>query len=168
MRKNVFGRQFKRDSDERKALFKNLISELILHERIQTTEQKAKAIKPSVERLVTKTKQKGVNARMFLLPEMTHEAVDKLITDVAPRFSERNGGYTRIIRLQRRLSDNAMMVYLEWVEKAKAIVADGGKKQKKDKVASTSEMQVTQPVEAKKSTRSKAKPKRTSKKEITK
>lgn len=122
MRKNVFGKKLKRDKNERTALFKNLMSSLILHERIETTQAKAKAIKPQVEKLVTKA-LKGGNASMKVIySSISSVAANKLIKDIAPRFSKRQGGYTRIINLGQRLGDQAPMVILEWVEKAKAVV----------------------------------------------
>ncbi len=116
MKKNVFGRQFKRDTNERKALFKGLMTSLVMHERIQTTEEKAKSIKGNVEKLVTKALKKGENAKRELLPYLKEDAVKKMIADIAPRFANRRGGYTRIIKLGRRFGDNASVVVLEWVE----------------------------------------------------
>jgi large subunit ribosomal protein L17 len=118
MHKNVFGRQFKRDANERKALFKNLLTSLVLQERIKTTEAKAKAIRGSADKLITKAKKGGDVAYRSLHPEVHHDAVKKLIEDIAPRFVQRNGGYTRIIRLAQQRKDNASMVILEWVEKS--------------------------------------------------
>jgi len=116
MKKNVFGRKLKRDKNERKALFKSLMSSLILHERIQTTEEKAKAIKPEIEKLVTKAKKRG-NVSLNIIKSSIHPvAFEKFIANVAPRFTERNGGYTRIIRLHKRLGDQAQMVLIEWTE----------------------------------------------------
>lgn len=115
MRKNVFGRQFKRDRNERKALFKGLISSLIKVGRIRTTEEKAKAIKSDVDKIITHAKE-GEIARRILQAELLHDAVDKVISDIAPRFSKRQGGYTRIIKIGKRLSDNASMALMEFVE----------------------------------------------------
>lgn len=118
MKKQVFGRQLKRDTNERKALFKGLVSSLTMYERIETTEEKAKAIKGHVEKLVTKAKKNNsVQARQMLQAYLTNEALQKMVTDVAPRFSDRPGGYTRIIKIGNRFSDNASMVIMEWVEK---------------------------------------------------
>ena len=116
MRKNVFGRQLKRDTNERKALFKGLMSSLVLEERIKTTEEKAKAIKGQVEKLVTKAKKRGKMAQDMLGQDLMPKAIEKLINEIAPRFQKRAGGYTRIVRLGRRFSDNANMVLMEWVE----------------------------------------------------
>lgn len=118
MRKNVFGRQLKRDRNERKALFKSLLSSLVLYERIKTTEAKAKAIKADADKLITKAKKGGLHAYRLLEPDLTNTAVKKLLTTIAPRFVNRQGGYTRIIRVGRRLKDNAPEVILEWSETA--------------------------------------------------
>ncbi len=118
MRKNVFGRKLKRDTNERKALFKNLMSSLILHERIETTEAKAKAIRPMVEKLVTKAKNKGKESKDQLRKYIGASALDKFVLEVAPRFAKRNGGYTRIIKTGFRIKDKASMAIIEWVEKA--------------------------------------------------
>lgn len=116
MRKNVFGRQLKRDKNERKALFKSLMSALVLKERIKTTEEKAKAIRGQVEKLVTKAKKKGEAASSLLSSHLLPGAVEKMIKNVAPRFQNRPGGYTRIVKLGRRFGDNARMALMEWVE----------------------------------------------------
>jgi large subunit ribosomal protein L17 len=129
MRKNVFGRQFKRDANERKALFKGLMSSLVLDERIQTTEEKAKAIKSKVEKLVTKARVGDRHAESLLQPYLNAEAVKKMMTQVAPRFTNRQGGYTRIIKVGNRFSDNASMVLMEWVEKGVQATAGSGKKE---------------------------------------
>ncbi|MFH1832637.1 MAG: 50S ribosomal protein L17 [Candidatus Levyibacteriota bacterium] len=115
MRKNVFGRKLKRDKNERKALFKGLMSSLVLEERIKTTEAKAKSIKGQVDKLVTQVKKNGVLANNFLQRYLAPNAMDKFISDTAKRFSKRNGGYTRIIKIGRR-QDGSLMVFLEWTE----------------------------------------------------
>jgi large subunit ribosomal protein L17 len=118
MRKNVFGRQFKRDRNERRALFKSLLSSLVLYERIKTSEAKAKSIKADADKLITKAKKGGLHAYRLLEPELTIEAVKKLINNIAPRFDKRQGGYTRIIRAEKRKKDNTQVVILEWTEQA--------------------------------------------------
>lgn len=123
MRKNVFGRQLKRDTNERKALFKGLASSLVIHERIQTTEEKAKAVRPLVEKLVTKARVGDTKAHSLIQPYLNAPALKKMLTDIAPRFKDRPGGYTRIIKMGPRLQDNADVVILEWVEKAPKITA---------------------------------------------
>lgn len=116
MRKNVFGRRLKRDKNERKALFKSLMSSLVLKERIKTTEGKAKAIKGRVDKLITMAKKDKVMAHHLLSPYLSLPALKKLTLEIAPRFTNRAGGYTRIIKLPSRFSDNAAMVLMEWVE----------------------------------------------------
>lgn len=102
--------------NERKALFKGLLSSLVLHGSIKTTEQKAKSIKGEADKLITKVKKQGQNAKRSLAISLTEEAIKKLIKDIAPLFSNRNGGYTRVIRLGRRVTDSAPMAVIEWVE----------------------------------------------------
>ncbi len=119
MRKNVFGRQLKRDKNERKALFKSLLNSLVLHENIRTTEAKAKSIKSGADKLITKARKGGLHAYKLLESELSSTAVKKLINTIAPRFVNRQGGYTRIIRVGKRLKDNAQEVILEWTEKAR-------------------------------------------------
>ena len=116
MKKNIFGRRFKRDIKERKALFKSLMSSLVLKEKIKTTEAKAKAIKGDVDKLITTVKKNEDNARRFLTKSLSPVALEKLIGKVVPRFKNRQSGYTRIIRLGKRSSDHASMVIMEWVE----------------------------------------------------
>lgn len=127
MKKKVFGRQFKRDTNERKALFKGLMSSLVLHERIQTTSEKAKAIKGTVEKLVTKVKKHKGESERFLHEYLTPPAILKMMADTALRFEKRPGGYARIIRLEKRITDSASQVILEWVEKAGVQKTDDGK-----------------------------------------
>lgn len=116
MKKRVFGRKLKRDINERKALFKGLMSSLVLYEKIETTESKAKAIRGEVDKLVTNAKKEGVLARKLMSSKLSPEALEKMIKDIAPRFSKRQGGYTRMVRLGKRFGDDATMVLLEWVE----------------------------------------------------
>jgi len=118
MRKNVFGRQLSRDKNERKALFKNLMSSLVLNESIKTTESKAKAIKSEVDKLVAKARKEERLAKKLLEQSLFSKAVKKMISDIAPRFNGRNGGYTRIVKLGKRFGDDAQVVLMEWVEKS--------------------------------------------------
>jgi len=90
---------------------------LVESEQIKTTEQKAKSVKPQIERLVTKAKKGETLSRHLLQPYLTPDAVKKMFGEIAPRFTNRPGGYTRIRHLERRFNDNASMVLLEWVEK---------------------------------------------------
>jgi large subunit ribosomal protein L17 len=106
-----------RDSAHRKALLMNLSKELIDHERIETTTAKAKAVKPEVERLITLAKRGDLHARRQALSALGQDKfmVYKLFEEIAPRYAERPGGYTRILKLGPRRSDATEMVFLELV-----------------------------------------------------
>jgi len=106
-----------RSASHRKALFMNLAREVIDHERVQTTEAKAKAVKPEVERLITLAKRGDLHARRQALATLGQDkfVVYKLFEELAPRYAERPGGYTRILKLGPRKSDSTEMVYLELV-----------------------------------------------------
>ena len=106
-----------RDAAHRKALLMNLSKEVIDHERIETTCAKAKAVKPEVERLITLAKRGDLHARRQALSALGQDkfAVYKLFEEIAPRYSERPGGYTRIMKLGPRKSDATEMALLELV-----------------------------------------------------
>lgn len=105
-----------REAGPRKALMKNLAQSLILHGGIRTTAAKARAMRPYVERLVTTAKSGTIAARRSAKSKLfTETAVKKLFTDVAPKYKERAGGYTRIIKLGRRASDAGETVRIEFV-----------------------------------------------------
>jgi len=104
------------DSDHRRALLMNLSKEVIEHERIQTSEAKAKAVRPELEKLVTLGKRGDLHARRQVIAQIGNEGVDKRLFDtIAPRYATRNGGYTRILKLGPRKSDSTEMVLLELV-----------------------------------------------------
>jgi large subunit ribosomal protein L17 len=106
-----------RSSAHRKALLRNLSRELIEHERIRTSQAKAKAVKPKVEKLITLGKRGDLHARRQALSELGQDkfVVHKLFEEIAPRYAERNGGYTRIVKLGPRRSDSTEMVLLELI-----------------------------------------------------
>lgn len=136
MRKQVFGRKFNRDINQRKALFRSLISSMIIHGQIKTTEAKAKAIKGDIEKIVTKAKVKGDQASSDIYKKLPNQQlVDKVIRDIAPKFAERPGGYTRILRLEKRQKDAARMVLLQWVEVIESSPVVEEKKKKVEKKA---------------------------------
>jgi len=111
------GKKLGRDSAHRKALYSNLAGALIEHGRIKTTEAKAKAVKPFAEQMITLGKRGDLHARRLALAELrSQDIVHQLFADVAPRFTDRPGGYTRIVKLGPRLGDAAEMVYLELVD----------------------------------------------------
>jgi large subunit ribosomal protein L17 len=109
--------QLSRTASHRKALLRGLAKEVIDHERIQTTEAKAKAVKPEVEKLITLAKRGDLHARRQALAALGQDkfVVYKLFEEIAPRYSERPGGYTRILKLGPRRSDSSEMVLLELV-----------------------------------------------------
>ena len=106
-----------RDSAHRKSLMMNLSREVIDHERIQTTEAKAKAVKPELERLITLAKRGDQHAKRQAMAKLGQDKfiVYKLFEEIAPRYAERPGGYTRILKLGPRKSDATEMVFLELV-----------------------------------------------------
>ncbi len=106
-----------RDAGHRKALILNLCTEILDHERIRTTEAKAKVVKPEVEKLITLAKRGDLHARRQALSALNQNkfTVHKLFEEIAPRYSEREGGYTRILKLGPRSSDATEMVYIELV-----------------------------------------------------
>jgi large subunit ribosomal protein L17 len=111
------GKKLGRDSAHRKALYSNLAGALLQHGRIQTTEAKAKAVKPFAEKLITLGKRGDLSARRKALSELRSPGiVSHLFSEVTPRFAERPGGYTRIVKLGQRQGDAAEMVYLELVD----------------------------------------------------
>ena len=109
--------QLSRSASHRKALLMNLVKELVDHERIRTTEAKAKAVKPEVEKLITLAKRGDLHARRQALAALGQDkfVVYKLFEEIAPRYVERPGGYTRILKLGPRKSDSTEMVFLELV-----------------------------------------------------
>src|SRR2546429_4690330 len=122
MRKRVYGRRLSRTTNERKALFRSLAVALFTHGRIDTTEAKAKAVRPWVEKLVTRSKSDDLSSRRLLLSDLPNQKiVNSLITSIGPTFSSRPGGYTRLTRLGHRFGDNAPMVRLEFVEEIKGL-----------------------------------------------
>jgi len=106
-----------RSASHREALLSNLSRQLIEHERIQTSQAKAKAVKPEVEKLITLAKRGDLHARRQALSTLRNDKfiVHKLFDEVAPRYATRPGGYTRIVKLGPRRSDSTEMVYLELV-----------------------------------------------------
>lgn len=114
-----------RTQGHRDALLSNLAVSLIEHGRIKTTVAKAKAIRPFVEKLVTKAKTGSLHARRMALADLRHneDAVTKLFTEIGPINAARKGGYTRIIKLGQRRSDASEMAVIEWVDAPAAAAA---------------------------------------------
>ena len=117
MRHGVAGRKFSRPTDHRLAMYRNLISSLIRYEKIVTTEAKAKEIRGQAEQLITLGKRGDLHARRLVQAKLYDTTlVDKLIHVIAPRFAERPGGYTRLIKLGPRRGDAALLAQIQLVE----------------------------------------------------
>jgi large subunit ribosomal protein L17 len=117
MRHRKTRHKLSRDASHRRSMLRNLTREVLEHERIKTSQAKAKAAKPEVERLITLAKRGDLHARRQALSVLGQDkfVAHKLFEEVAPRYSERHGGYTRIVKLGPRRSDSTEMVYLELV-----------------------------------------------------
>ncbi len=117
MRHQKTRHKLSRDSAHRRALLRNLSKEIIEHGRIRTTAAKAKAVKPEIEKLITLAQDDTLHARRQALSKLGHDEfiVGKLFSDIAPRYKERSGGYTRILKLGPRRSDATEMVFIELV-----------------------------------------------------
>jgi large subunit ribosomal protein L17 len=111
------GQRFGGDAAHQKAMFGNLVASLVAAEAIVTTEAKAKALRPIAEKMITKAKKGGVhNQRQVVAFIRDKDMANKLFAEIGPRFSERSGGYTRILKLGPRPGDNAPMARIELVE----------------------------------------------------
>ena len=117
MRHRKAGRKLGRDAAQRRALYSNLACALIEHGRIKTTEAKAKEVRPIVEEMITLGKRGDVAAHRHAVRFLrSKEIAHLLFSEIAPRFAERPGGYTRIVKIGPRQGDAALMVYLELVD----------------------------------------------------
>ena len=115
MNKLKKGRKFSRKSGRRKAFIKSLLRALVVQEKIETTQARAKEIKPFIEKLVTRSRMDDINSIRYLARYFDTQTSWKLIKDIAPRYQERKGGYTRIIKLPARRGDGAQMAIIEFV-----------------------------------------------------
>ena len=117
MRHQISGRGMSRASGHRKALYRNLVTDLLKHEKIVTTEAKAKEIRGMAEKMITLGKKSGLSSYRQAMAFITDKTVtEKVFSELGPRYKERPGGYTRITKLEPRLGDNAPMVQLELVK----------------------------------------------------
>ena len=121
MRHRYAGKYLNRDTPHRMALLKNMATSLINNGKIETTLAKAKSVKPYVEKLVTKAKNStGFTTVKYLKAKLaTEESVRNLLEKVAPLYTERKGGYTRVTRLPNRVGDNSLMARIEFVKEGK-------------------------------------------------
>lgn len=117
MRHHNANRTFGRSKNQRAALLKGLVVSLVSHERIETTEAKAKELRPKIEKMVTRAKNPTLANKRLLLASLYNDekAVKKLVDAIAPRYTERAGGYTRITKLVPRKGDGSKMAVIEFV-----------------------------------------------------
>ncbi|MGD9547469.1 MAG: 50S ribosomal protein L17 [Candidatus Krumholzibacteriia bacterium] len=141
MRHNVSGRKLNRTPAHRKMLYRNLVTSLFKHERIQTTVPKAKEARSLAEKLITFAKRGDLHARRMAARKVNEPAVlAKLFEEIGPRYSERPGGYTRIMRLGNRKGDNAELAILELVDtKKRPKVTDTMKRKRARKILEAEE-----------------------------
>src|SRR5436189_2529531 len=135
-----------RTAEHRKALLANQVCSLIEHQRIKTTLAKAKAVRPLAERMVTLGKNGSIHARRTAFATLRQKnAVKKLFEDIAPRSAERNGGYTRIVKLGQRKSDSAQMAFIEWVDMAEVVEEKPAEQKKAKKKEAEARPKQTEP-----------------------
>lgn len=141
MRHNVSGRKLNRTSAHRKMLYRNLVTSLFKHERITTTVPKAKEARILAEKMITFAKKGDLHSRRMAARKLNEPAVlQKLFEDIAPRYNERPGGYTRIMRLGPRKGDNAELAILELVDNtAKPKVLDSKKRSRQRRILQAEE-----------------------------
>ena len=117
MRHKIAGRKLGRRTSHRRALYRNMVTDLLRHEKLVTTEPKAKEIRSIAEKMITLGKKSGLHSyRQALSYIIDKKVAEKVFTELAPRYADRPGGYTRITKLGPRLGDGAPMVQLELVQ----------------------------------------------------
>lgn len=133
MKHRIGFNKLSRTSSHRKAMTRNMVTSVFKYERIKTTKAKALEIRKKAEKMITRAKVDSVHNRRIIAKDITDKAIlAKLFTEIAPRFTERKGGYTRILKLGRRMGDAAEVVFLELVEMKEK---EGSKKSKKKETA---------------------------------
>ena len=135
MRHQKKGRKLNRTASHRKALFSNMAASLVINKRIITTHPKAKELQSYVERLVTYAKKNDLHGRRLIqkkiIGKLSKSVANELIHDIAPQYSDRNGGYTRVIKLDNRKNDDAIKALIEFV--ALSTENEDSKEDKKEK-----------------------------------
>jgi large subunit ribosomal protein L17 len=116
MRKRHKGRKLSRKKGQRKALLKSLARELFLRERIKTTEAKAKELRSFAEKFIERAKEKNLSNIRYTSRFFAKDVIKKLFDEIGPRYKERRGGYTRILKLGQRRSDGAKMAIIELIK----------------------------------------------------
>ena len=115
-------RKLSRKSAPRKLLLKNLVTSLILHEKIKTTVPKAKEVKSKIERLISRSKKNDLTALRYLLRFLPKNAARKMVEDISPSFKKRESGYVKMVRIQPRPGDNAQMALIFFAEREKPAI----------------------------------------------
>lgn len=134
MRHAQEGRKLKRTESHRKALFRNMVTSLLEHEKIETTDAKAKELRKVADKMITWGKRGDLHARRLSLAVITSKkVVHKLFADLAPRFKDKKGGYTRIVKVGRRKGDNAPVSIIELTAEREVKAPLQGKKAAKKK-----------------------------------
>jgi large subunit ribosomal protein L17 len=138
MRHGFRGRRFNRTAEHRKAMFANMCAALIKHEQIVTTLPKAKDLRPVVEKLITMSRRGDIHSRRLVMSQIRDaDMVKKLFDVIGPRYKERPGGYTRVLKAGFRYGDNAPMAVIELVDRdVDARGRDSGPTQKEEVVES--------------------------------
>src|ERR1035437_61180 len=108
-------KQLSRGRNQRNALIKTLAVSLIKYGKITTSEIKAKVLKPFVEKLITKGKDGSLNSRRIIASRIGQVSANKIVKELSPKYKDRNGGYTRVVKLKRRLSDGMSVAQIEFV-----------------------------------------------------
>lgn len=117
MRHGVASRRFDRPIGHRQLMFRNLVTEILDHEKIKTTEPKAKTVRGMAEKMISLAKSDSLHARRQAMAFiMDKKVTDKLFDELGPRYADRHGGYTRIVKLGMRMGDGAEMVQIELVK----------------------------------------------------
>lgn len=133
MRHRIDGRSFSRTANQRKALLRGLVASLIEHQRIETTVAKAKEVRRLAEKIITLGIRGDLHSKRLALSYLPNRAViAKLFSEIAPRFSGRNGGYLRIIRTRNRVKDSSPMAVLEFVDYEEIRKSKGERSEKKE------------------------------------
>lgn len=115
MNKRKVGRKFNRETDQRRALLNSLVRNLITHERIETSEARAKELRPLVEKLVTRAREEKLSTIRYLTSKMDEKTAWKLWKEIAPKYTGRAGGYTRIIKIINKRNDAGKRAIIEFV-----------------------------------------------------
>lgn len=165
MRKRVFGYQLGRTKNQRRALFRGLVTSLIKEGEITTTEAKAKAVKPTVEKLVTKAKKGTIADRRVIFRFLGKKALtNRLVEEIAPLFKGRKGGYLRLVHLGRRRGDNAPMMKVLFTERVEKLVPAAKKAAKKEAPTSPGPKKIVKKAPVKKTATKTSKTQKTTKK----